>query len=89
MGIHVLEDVETPGIGHKINDEVSWLSKFRPRNGLPIPLDKPLVVTKAAPKAGNPYQIQAITGATISSKAVVSIINDTAGTIAQQIAEKD
>ena len=89
VGIHILEDVETPGIGHKINQEVAWLSKFRPRDGQPIPLNKPLVVVKTTPKAGNPYQIQAITGATISSKAVVSIINDTAGKIAQQIAERD
>ena len=89
VGIYVLEDVETPGIGHRINEEVPWLSKFRPRDGLPIPLDKPLVVTKAAPKPDNPYQIQAITGATISSKAVVSIINDTAAEIGRQIAEKD
>lgn len=89
VGIDILSDAETPGFGANINSEQLWKSKFRPRDGLPIPLDKPLVVTKAAPKADNPYQIQAITGATISSKAVVSIINDTAAEIAQQIAEKD
>jgi len=84
VGIYILEDVETPGFGHSINDE-SWLGKFRPRNGAPLPLDKPLVVIKKTPKADNPYQIQAITGATISSKAVVNIINETAGEVAEQV----
>ena len=84
VGIDVLEDVETPGFGHSINEE-SWKSKFRPRNGVPLPLDKPLVVIKTTPKPDNPYQIQAITGATISSKAVVEIINSTAPKVAGQL----
>ena len=89
VGIDVLEDVETPGFGNYINDEERWKSKFRPRDGKALPLDKPLVVIKKDPKPDNPYQIQAITGATISSKAVVSIINDTAGEVAAQIKKKD
>ena len=84
VGIDVLEDVETPGFGHSINED-SWKSKFRPRNGVPLPLDKPLVVIKGTPKADKPEQIQAITGATISSKAVVEIINETASKTAEQI----
>ena len=87
VGIDVLEDVETPGFGNYINDEERWKSKFRPRDGKALPLDKPLVVIKKAPSKS--YQIQAITGATISSKAVVSIINDTAGEVAAQIKQKD
>ena len=86
VGIDVLEDVETPGFGHSINDEKLWKSKFRPRNGQPLPMNKPLVVIKTVPKFDN--QIQAITGATISSKAVVSIINDTAGKVAAQLAKR-
>ena len=88
VGIDVLDDVETPGFGHSINDEIIWKSKFRPKDGKTIPLAKPLVVIKAEPRPDNPYQIQAITGATISSKAVVSIINETAGEVAKQIAER-
>ena len=84
VGIDILEDVETPGFGNSINEE-SWKSKFRPRNGVALPLDKPLVVIKSTPKTDNPYQIQAITGATISSKAVVGIINETAGEVAKQL----
>ena len=88
VGLDVLEDVETPGFGHSINDETLFKGKFRPRNGKPIPLKKSLVVIKTQPKPDNPYQIQAITGATISSKAVVAIINDTASNVAQQLASK-
>ena len=83
VGIDVLEDLETPGFGHSINDEKLWKSKFRPKDGKAIPLAKPLVVIKTEPKPDNPYQIQAITGATISSKAVVSIINETTGEVAR------
>lgn len=86
VGIAVLDDVETPGFGHSINDEVLWKSKFRPQDGKALSLDRKLVVIKTTPK--KPYQIQAITGATISSKAVVSIINETAGEVAKQIAER-
>ena len=83
VGIDVLEDVETPGFGHSINDEKLWKSKFRPRNGVALSLAKPLVVVKSQPKAEG--QIQAITGATISSKAVVNIINETAGKVGRQV----
>ena len=89
VGLDVLEDVETPGFGHSINDEAQWKSKFRPHEGKVLPLDKPLVVIKKEPNADNPYQIQAITGATISSKAVVAVINESAGKVAAQIRQKD
>ena len=87
LGIDVLEDVETPGFGNYINDEKRWKSKFRPRDGKALSLDRNLVVIKTTPK--KPYQIQAITGATISSKAVVSIINNTAGKVAARIKQED
>ena len=87
VGIDVLEDVETPGFGNYINDEERWKSKFRPRDGKALSLDRNLVVIKTTPK--KPYQIQAITGATISSKAVVAVINDTAGKVAAQIKQED
>ncbi len=87
VGIDVLEDVETPGFGNYINDEERWKSKFRPRDGKALSLERNLVVIKTTPKKS--YQIQAITGATISSKAVVSIINDTAGEVAAQIKQED
>lgn len=85
VGIDILDDAETPGFGANINSEKLWKSKFRPKNGVSLSLDKPLVVVKSTPKADKPEQIQAITGATISSKAVVDIINKTAGEVAGQL----
>ncbi len=87
VGIDVLEDVETPGFGNYINDEERWKSKFRPRDGKALSLDRNLVVIKTTPT--KPYQIQAITGATISSKAVVAIINDSAEKVVTQIKQED
>ena len=86
VGIDVLEDVETPGFGNYINDEERWKSKFRPRDGKALALARDLVVIKTAPKKD--YQIQAITGATISSKAVVAVINESAAKVAAQIKQK-
>ncbi len=87
VGIDVLDDVESPGFGQYIRDEKRWKSKFRPRDGKALSLDRNLVVIKTTPT--KPYQIQAITGATISSKAVVSIINDSATKVAAQIKQED
>lgn len=68
-GLFVLEQTETPGLGNKITFPV-WLSQFTGRK-----ITSPLVVVKgASTEAGG---IDAITGATISSKAVVRIIKRT------------
>lgn len=88
VGIDVLEDVETPGFGNYINDEERWKSKFRPsEDGTTLSLERKLVVVKTTPN--KPYKIQAITGATISSKAVVAIINDSAAKVAAQVKQED
>ena len=88
VGIDVLDDVETPGFGQYIRDEKRWKSKFRPGDdGTSLSLERKLVVVKTTPN--KPYKIQAITGATISSKAVVAIINDSAGKVAAQIKQED
>ncbi len=88
VGIDVLDDVETPGFGQYIRDEKRWKSKFRPgEDGTSLSLERKLVVVKTTPN--QPYKIQAITGATISSKAVVAIINESAGKVAAQIKQED
>ncbi|MBE0478507.1 RnfABCDGE type electron transport complex subunit G [Candidatus Aerophobetes bacterium] len=69
FAIQVLESVETPGLGQKI-DEPGFRQQF---HGLHITPYVELV--KREPVA--PNQIQAITGATISSETVVSIVNST------------
>ena len=66
-GIQILESSETPGLGGKIRGE-SFKSQFRDlsaKDGIGL-------VKTAKPDKG---EVQAITGATISSKAVVNIIN--------------
>jgi len=69
-GIEVLESVETPGLGAKITEK-SFRDKFR---GLVI---RPLIELIKGKSPEKPNQIQAVTGATISSRAVVDILNKT------------
>ena len=67
IGFKVLEQKETPGLGDKIERDTSFVSQFAGR----IP---PLQGVKKL-DASNRGQVQTITGATISSRAVVRIIN--------------
>lgn len=66
-GIFVLEQKETPGLGNKITFP-EWNSQFRGK-----PTAEPLTVVKGG--GSGPTRIDAITGATISSRAVTSIVN--------------
>ena len=67
-GIEILESVETPGLGAKISS--SWFkNQFKGLKTLPF---IELIKEKKLKKSN---QIQAITGATISSKAIVKIVN--------------
>ncbi|MDI6851788.1 MAG: FMN-binding protein, partial [bacterium] len=68
-GIEILENVETPGLGNRIVED--WFKKQF--TGTTPPIE---VLKGKAPE--NRSQIQAITGATISSKSVVKIVNDAA-----------
>ena len=68
-GLFVLDQKETPGLGNKIITD-SWRKQF-----IDAPADNPLVVVKTG--AARPGQIDAVTGATISSKSVTSLINMT------------
>ena len=70
VGFKVLESKETPGLGDKIFKDQAFVDQFfaRPQT--------PLAAIKAGSGKGQPGEIDAITGATISSKVVVSIINN-------------
>lgn len=68
VGLEVLEQVETPGLGTKIVED-DFTGMFEELSAEP----KVNWVKGAAPD--DPNEIQAITGATISSVAVVDIIN--------------
>ena len=70
IGIEILESVETPGLGAKITSP-SFRAQFHNLKTLPS-----IKLIKNKPPS-KPNQIQAITGATISSRAVVDIVNKT------------
>lgn len=74
-GMKVIDNIETPGLGNKIADEGpdTFADQFQ---GLQATAT--IAVVKGKPdEAGN--EIQAITGATISSNAVTKIINEALG----------
>lgn len=66
--IEILQQIETPGLGTKITEE-PFTSQF---NNI---ITTPKLVWVKGKKPVNPNEIQTITGATISSKAVVDILN--------------
>ena len=69
LGMKVLESKETPGLGDKIEKDQAFVSQF---GGARVPL---IGVKKG--KRSSPREVDMITGATISSKAVIRIINTT------------
>ncbi len=84
VGFHVLESKETPGLGDKIEKDPSFLANF---NGLDVSLDhasgslsQEVVAVKSGMKE-QPWEVDGITGATISSRAIAAIINRSAGEI--------
>ena len=66
-GMEVLESLETPGLGAEIANE-PFKGQFRGLSVLPG-----ITFTKGSPSKKN--EVQAITGATISTKSVVEILN--------------
>jgi electron transport complex protein RnfG len=70
-GIEILESMETPGLGERVKDE-PFRSQFF---GMKIPEGVTIGCVKNE-KDKKETDIQAITGATISSEAVVSIVNE-------------
>lgn len=70
LGMEVLESRETPGLGDKIYKDEEFVGSF---NELSI---QPEIVAVKKGTSSRPNEIDAITGATISSKAVVRIINE-------------
>lgn len=71
-GLKVIENIETPGLGNKIagTGPDAWVNQFQ---GLKATTK--VIRTKQKADAGK-NEIQAITGATISSDGVTKIIND-------------
>lgn len=71
VGMEVLESRETPGLGDKIYKDAEFVAGF---SALSV---EPEIVAVKKGSSSQPNEIDAITGATISSKAVVRIINET------------
>jgi len=65
LGMKVLESKETPGLGDKIEKDEAFVGQF---TGVETP-----IVARRRGKSGN---VDTITGATISSRAVIRIINE-------------
>ena len=68
-GVYVLEQKETPGLGNKIVED-EWRRQFAGKTA-----GKDLAVTKT--RATTDFEIDAVTGATISSESVCRIVNET------------
>jgi electron transport complex protein RnfG len=69
IGLEVLESRETPGLGDKIVKDPKFLANFRD-----LALDPEIVAVKKG--RTRPNEVDAISGATISSNAVVRIVNE-------------
>jgi len=81
VGIRVLESKETPGLGDRIESDPEFLRNFE-RLDVSLAADgaqlsHPIVAVKHGKKE-NPWQVDGITGATISSKAIADILNRSA-----------
>jgi len=70
VGIQVLDSRETPGLGDKIITDDEFLANFE---ALAI---EPAIVSVKKGKKTQPNEVDSITGATISSEAVVKILNE-------------
>ena len=80
LGMKVLESKETPGLGDKIEKDSSFLREF---GGVAAPL---LGVTPSRAR-GEPGEVDMITGATISSRAVIGIVNHRLEQLSAPLAE--
>lgn len=77
VGLYVLESKETPGLGDKIEKDISFTNNF-------IALDvsltedhsaiKNIITTVKSGTKNNPWEVDGITGATISSRAIGDLL---------------
>jgi len=79
VGMEILESRETPGLGDKIYKDADFVAEF---SDLSV---EPEIVAVKKGTATLDNHVDAITGATISAKAVVRIINETHVAWAEQL----
>ncbi len=85
IGFRVLESKETPGLGDKIEKDPAFLQNFAALDVSLITdqtaIQNPIVPVKKGEKI-NPWEVECITGATITSKAIANMLmNNTRETI--------
>ena len=81
IGIKVLESKETPGLGDKIETDPNFLENFKRLDASLTDDQSKLAHAIVAVKQGEktePWQVDSITGATISSVAIADILNASA-----------
>ncbi|MFT5765223.1 MAG: electron transport complex protein RnfG, partial [Saprospiraceae bacterium] len=71
IGFEVLESKETPGLGDKIFKDADFQTNFTA-----LAVEPEIVPVKKGAKQ-KPNEVEGITGATISSKAIVRLLNKT------------
>ena len=67
LAMRVLESRETPGLGDKIEKDAAWVAMFDD-------VKAPIVAVKSGERSA-PDEVDTITGATISAKGVIDIVN--------------
>lgn len=77
-GVYILDQKETPGLGNKIVED-EWRAQFPGKRTQP-----PLEIVKR--KAEKDNEIEAVTGATISSETVKDMVNRAAADFRKQLA---
>lgn len=84
LGFTVLQSSETPGIGDKVETDAAFLANFNPLdarlNEAGDALANPIITVKNGRKV-NPWEIDGISGATITSTAVGNALNESAATM--------
>jgi Na+-translocating ferredoxin:NAD+ oxidoreductase subunit G len=91
IGMAVLESRETPGLGDKIIKDSNFLANFAALdlslNTTKDGLEHAVVAVKNGQKQ-QPWEIDGITGATVSSQAVAAIIDASAAQLAPALADQ-
>lgn len=86
--VYVLRNNDTPGIGDKISRDAAFLENFRALDARPnadgTGLANAIVTVKHGTKTAA-WQIDAISGATVTSKAVARALNDSAGLVVPRV----
>lgn len=81
IGIKILKSAETPGLGDKIFKDLDFIANFKALvaklNGEQNALENAIVTVKHGKKT-DPWQIDSISGATVSSRAIGKALNDSA-----------